>query len=130
MVLRIPAAGLLALLTLSDAARAAPDIAGYYLMPPNSLLASPWRAATVVALYPCNTDKFCGRIMALGDLPATDAKNPEPARRQRALCGLQILELQQPLRVARHRPAAPDLDARRRRFGDMQGYPGLELRRG
>lgn len=96
MNLRTLAGGLLVLVTLSDTAVAAPDIAGYYRLPANNLLAWPRPAPMVVALYPCTADKFCGRIAALGGLPATDANNPEAGQRQRALCGLVIMELHEP----------------------------------
>ncbi|MGO8919598.1 MAG: DUF2147 domain-containing protein [Stellaceae bacterium] len=57
-----------------------------------------WLSATkrgVIEIYPC-ADKLCGKLVWLIEplrrgAPAVDDKNPDPALRQRPLCGLTIL---------------------------------------
>lgn len=49
----------------------------------------------VIEIYPC-ADRLCGRLVWLIEpmrrgAPALDDKNPDPALRQRPLCGLTIL---------------------------------------
>lgn len=46
-----------------------------------------------IAIAECGVDKFCGRIVTLGKLPATDTRNPNAADRARGLCGLTVLAL-------------------------------------
>ena len=58
------------------------DISGRYRIQPGG---------TVVAIGHCDAGALCGRVIALGDLPTTDANNPAPALRERRLCGLAVL---------------------------------------
>ena len=45
----------------------------------------------VISTFDCGADKLCGRVVGLGKLPPTDARNPDAALRARALCGLTVL---------------------------------------
>lgn len=47
----------------------------------------------VIAIADCGEGKLCGRIVGLGKLPPTDARNPKAAEKGRNLCGLQVLTL-------------------------------------
>src|SRR4051794_29308010 len=62
---------------------AAPDITGQYRAE---------RSGMVVALGTCAGGRVCGRIVALGDLPSTDANNPVLELRQRPLCGVTVID--------------------------------------
>ena len=74
------------LLGALPAAAAPAGFSGYFRIPqagPNSAL--------VVAVASCGTDRYCGRLVDLGTLPAKDSRNPSRAAQDRALCGLDIL---------------------------------------
>jgi hypothetical protein len=76
------------LLGAMPAAAAPAGLAGYYRIPqagPSSTL--------ILAVAACGTDRYCGRLVNLGSLPAKDARNPSPAAQDRALCGLEILSV-------------------------------------
>lgn len=78
--------GLLAVVFLPAAAPAtpsAPDMTGQYRAV---------RTGMVVTIGACDGDRMCGRIVALGDLPPTDANNPVPALQARPRCGANVLD--------------------------------------
>jgi hypothetical protein len=78
--------GLLSVAFLPAAAPAtpsAPDITGQYRAV---------RTGMVVTIGACDGDRMCGRIVALGDLPPTDANNPAPSLQARPLCGTTVLD--------------------------------------
>ncbi len=62
--------------------------------PAGSSLAGRWTVAdkSVVEVYPCAGEQLCVRVVAIGPKgnPPTDANNPDPALRGRAICGLTI----------------------------------------
>ncbi len=78
------------LFLLPVAAPAAPAVAE---------IAGQYRAAgsgMVVAIDRCDGGRLCGRIVALGDLPPTDAANPAPGLQARPLCGLVVMVIDPP----------------------------------
>ena len=80
----LPVLAILAILpAAAPAAPSGPDITGQYRAV---------RTGMVVTIGACDGDRMCGRIVALGDLPATDASNPVPALRARPLCGATVLD--------------------------------------
>src|SRR5260221_10725647 len=62
---------------------ASPDITGRYRSE---------RSGMVVAIGTCDGGRMCGRIVALGNLPPTDANNPTQELRARALCGAAVID--------------------------------------
>ncbi len=80
----LPVLALLAMLpAAAPAAPSEPDITGQYRAA---------RTGMVVTIGGCNGNRMCGRIVALGDLPPTDANNPVPALQARPLCGSTVLD--------------------------------------
>jgi uncharacterized protein (DUF2147 family) len=80
----LPVIALLAFLpAAAPAAPSGPDLAGQYRAA---------RTGMVVTIGACGGDRMCGRIVALGDLPPTDANNPVPAFQARPLCGATVLD--------------------------------------
>jgi uncharacterized protein (DUF2147 family) len=80
----LPVLALFALLpTAAPAAPSPADITGQY---------RPVRTGMVVTIGACDGSRLCGRIVALGDLPPTDANNPAPALQARRLCGATVLD--------------------------------------
>lgn len=71
----------------ADAAPA--GLAGYYRIP----LPGQGAGALVLAVASCGADRYCGKLVDLGPLPAKDVRNPSPAAQGRALCGLDVLSL-------------------------------------
>ena len=47
---------------------------------------------SIVQVYPCEGDHLCIRIATIArkDVPRVDAQDPDPALRNRPLCGLEI----------------------------------------
>lgn len=93
---------------LAGSATAA-DLAGYYALTPifgskehntgeEEEVWRPREAAEpfIIALYPCGTGDFCGRVAATGWLGEVDDRNPVPAARGRKLCGLEVVRLKHP----------------------------------
>jgi len=79
----LPVLALLAMLpATAPAAPLGPDITGQYRAV---------RTGMVVTIGACG-DRMCGRIVALGDLPPTDANNPVAGLQARALCGATVLD--------------------------------------
>jgi uncharacterized protein (DUF2147 family) len=68
---------------VASAAPAVTDIAGQYRSAGTGM---------VVTIGACDGGRMCGRIVALGALPATDSNNPTPALQARPLCGLPVLD--------------------------------------
>ena len=67
----------------APAAPSGPDITGQYRAV---------RTGMVVTIGACDGNRMCGRIVALGNLPSTDANNPAPALQVRPLCGTTVLD--------------------------------------
>src|SRR6266699_5944220 len=75
----LPVLALLAILpAAAPAAPSGPDITGQYRAV---------RTGMVVTIGACDGNRMCGRIVALGNLPPTDANNPAPALQLCILCG-------------------------------------------
>ena len=78
----LPVLAVLALVPLASppaaapAAPSGPDIAGQYRAV---------RSGMVVTIGGCDNGRLCGRIVALGNLPPTDANNPAPSLQARPL---------------------------------------------
>jgi len=76
---------LLLLLASAPAAAAPPDVAGLWLTDDGK---------GVVEVAPCGRN-MCGKIVRVLErgpgIPTTDVKNPDPARRNRPIIGLQVL---------------------------------------
>jgi uncharacterized protein (DUF2147 family) len=85
----LPVLAVLALLPLTYLPATAPaapsgaDITGQYRAV---------RSGMVVTIGACDGGRMCGRIVALGDLPPTDANNPAPSLQARPLCGATVLD--------------------------------------
>jgi uncharacterized protein (DUF2147 family) len=80
----LPVIAVLALLpAAAPAAPSGPDITGQY----RAVL-----SGMVVTIGACDGGRMCGRIVALGNLPPTDANNPAPALQARRLCGAAVLD--------------------------------------
>ena len=78
--------GLGLLLGAQPAAAAPAALAGYYRLP-----LADQSGALILAVAPCGADRYCGRLVDLGPLPAKDLRNPSREAQSRALCGLDIL---------------------------------------
>ena len=89
----LPVLAMVALLAVAflpaaaPATPSAPDIAGQYRAV---------RSGMVVTIGACDGGRMCGRIVALGDLPPTDANNPAPSLQARRLCGATVLDRLEP----------------------------------
>src|SRR3979411_1140461 len=80
----LPVLALLAILPVATpAAPSRPDIAGQYRAV---------RTGMVVTMGAGDRGRMCGRIVALGGLPPTDANNPVPGLQARPLCGATVLD--------------------------------------
>lgn len=85
-------------LALSLAAAVAPAGAADAATEGKTALLGPWlsgKKGVIVDFYPCGSN-VCGRIAWLGDplndgKPKRDKKNPNPALRDRPLCGIQVI---------------------------------------
>ncbi len=69
-----------------SAAAMPPGLAGYY-----TVMGNDQGNGMVVEMRDCAGGRVCGRLVALGSLPAKDARNPSPKAQGRSLCGLDIL---------------------------------------
>ena len=73
-----------------------PGIETYY-----AVMANERGRGMALEMRDCDGGRICGRLVALGTLPAKDVHNPAKSARSRALCGLDILS------VAAEDPAQP-----------------------